>query len=320
VRQYRRFSSFGCHEAIRYVKEGKSLPPSTEIEAQWTESSTVHGNRALLDAWLDTAEGRAALPEDVRDGLAASSLHAALQLPRRTAVDRPFWCWLAACAGATYTNARWQREEREGRFSHERIGRNFEMNALARLWWGAEQTRVENPRALRITLGLSPSDDPYCFAKELFVRGDVAEVLLKRSFAQVAGASIAFVVVALRKKIPQDLLGQFIRSVHLSHSTVILETFVAEADFEKPYYVEPTSCARLVRHYEFLADEILQAAQEAEEMRAERKSARGISGESAVPDGKAEAGETRPANADTATPSRPSTLLERVRRIIDRRG
>lgn len=71
------------------------------------------------------------------DAWLAPRVHATLRLTRREAADSRVWEYLAVCILPEYVRWRWQAQDRKKRF----VGSPEYIQAVARLWWGAELTR-----------------------------------------------------------------------------------------------------------------------------------------------------------------------------------
>lgn len=181
-------------------------------------------------------------------------------------------------------------------------------NSMARLWWGAEFTKVQNIREVCQTLGLADSEDSYHFTRYLLSSYDIHRAVLSREFCRVRTMGVGF----LAGMYSIDAMGPDVRKVvkdlNLSLSTVLAEGFGAG---ERGYSVDPDRCReaanfcrKIARHSlsRIQAGNLLEAPLEREDSAAEKASSEPTS---------------KPA-VETVRPRQPSR--SRVRGLLDRLG
>jgi len=245
--QCRRITRHGLAELKRSLREDGQLPRKEQFGPGWTEPHPLRADVARLAsaiAALDLPQG------GERDAFHAESLHRVQPLPRPVAADGGFWAWFAACEFPDYTLARWPGGESGVFFA--RVDRDLARNALARLWWTAEQTRVDDPAAVTAALGLPASDDPYHFTHLALEQYTIQYALSQRNLSQCRAATIAFLACLQRRPFTGDDVDELIKWVNLGLSTVVADAFEPTRDPDRPYAVDPGACARLRDYMERL--------------------------------------------------------------------
>lgn len=249
-----RLTRFGQSELKRHLRDGGLLPPPVGDDAGWYEPCPGGGNLESFLAWYDAGAGRL-FPKEA-DAAAAASFHRSFQPPRRVVCDTAFWAWLAAFPGGAYTEARWREKEQ---IVAERVGIKIWENAYARLWWGAEFTRVDQPAEILRLFELPESLDPYAFTAMLVTDPQLESALLQRVLAQSRTVAVSFIALAKSlgpKALPSKRVFDLARRLHLAGSTTVLDAFDADRAPERPFAVSVEG-ARACREFllELLRDE-----------------------------------------------------------------
>lgn len=232
----------GLQEVLRRVAEDGApiAPDDLPPEALELVEPTIDLARVARrvqdwdgDAWSDARN--------------AVELHQHLRLPRRVAADKHVWPWLAVCAFGTYTWRRFPRDDR-GRFNLDRVRTDVTKNAIARLWWSAEQTRIRNPGPVCRALGLADSDDPYVFTRRLFRVLKVHQALTYRAGLMTRPFVAAFLSLVERMEtdeLPRRDVDDLAWESNLLFSSVVLDAYDAFGDADHPDAVSPDSCVAL---------------------------------------------------------------------------
>jgi hypothetical protein len=93
-----------------------------------------------MNTLIDEAMRRFSDDREASDAWLAPRVHAALRLTRREAGDRRVWEYLSLVEFPDYVRWRFPGKPDEGTAPERFIGAEYK-HAIARLWWGAEQTR-----------------------------------------------------------------------------------------------------------------------------------------------------------------------------------
>lgn len=148
---------------------------------------------------------------------------------------------------------------REKALSADRVSTKVWANAFARLWWGAEFTRVDRPAEVLRLFSLEERLDPYAFTALLVEDAQLEAALLQRVLAQSRTVAVSFIglVKSLgRSAMPSERAFDLARRLHLAGSTTVLDAFDADRAPERPYAVSVDG-ARACREFllELLRDE-----------------------------------------------------------------
>ena len=163
--------------------QGGPLPASSESARASVADAfpSVGIDGGLLSALQDHAMVRSSdLVADVRnasmDQWLAPRLHAALRIPRRLAVDRGFWAWLAIDHLAPYVHLRFRQPGADATAAWRFTG-DLLRNGVSRLWWGAEMVR---------------NGSSYEYVPRVFRRVRTAQFALELRYSHYRPAAIAF--------------------------------------------------------------------------------------------------------------------------------
>lgn len=234
-----RMTPFGLTELLRIVRETGALPASEAIDPNWHEEHpagiAVDGMVTRIAEW-DRAD-------NTTDGAHAEGIHRVLRLPRRVAADRMVWPWLSGILFAPYTTMRWCPEG--AKLNPRRIDRVVGANALGRLWWTAEITKVDRPEDVCRAVGLPPTDDPYIFTRLLFANSDLQQGITFRLDLTDRTKLVAMLAYLSHKPLPTAAQREFLRDVGLLFSTVVVEAYESSSA-EAPYAVDPDSCREVL--------------------------------------------------------------------------
>ena len=184
----------------------------------------------------------------------AIALRERLHLERRVAADRLVWPWLSAFPFRDYTLGRWAED---GKLTFARVSKDLAQNTLARLWWGAENTRASNPWELTEALAMERSDDEFVFTRLAFGSYTLGYELGRRLLHHSRAATIAFIAVARRRAWIAAQITRAIAAYNLALSTVMVEHFDAPPDASGPYATDPQRILDLVAIIEEIADTAL---------------------------------------------------------------
>lgn len=242
------FTAAGLSELRRFVAEHGDLPAAGEIPEFW---QCPHPARVDVAPLVRLVEGFGETGSE-HDAGHAIALHQGIQWGRRVMADRRALSWMAVVPLREYTRRRWKRGEEPLAF--DRIGTDYGDNALARLWWGADDTRVDNVREVCGAVGLAPVDDPYAFTRILFA--NVQEELGRRQrLIQSRPAATAFLAFVQRHPdLPTKAIQSAATRYKLGLSTVLADAFVAHGPDDGAHRVAPDGCRALVSYLEQLVD------------------------------------------------------------------
>jgi hypothetical protein len=93
-----------------------------------------------LNTLVDEAMRQFSDDREASDAWLSPRIHAALRLTRREAGDRRLWEYLSLVEFPDYVRWRFPGKPNEGTAPERFVGAEYK-HAIARLWWGAEQTR-----------------------------------------------------------------------------------------------------------------------------------------------------------------------------------
>lgn len=140
------------------VVDGGSLAKLQEHAMVVSTDPVVDVRNAAMDQWL------------------APRLHAALRIPRRLAMDRGFWAWLAIDHFAPYVHLRFRQPGADATKAWRFTG-DLLRNGVSRLWWGAELVR---------------NGASYEYVPWVFKRVRTAQFALELRYSHHRPAAIAF--------------------------------------------------------------------------------------------------------------------------------
>jgi uncharacterized protein DUF6339 len=237
-----RMTTWGQQQLAEHFREVGRLPEDPGSDAGWYET---HPDDCALRVDLTPSLSAFAgidVATTTHDADHAIALHEALSLPRRLAADRTLWPWLATFAFAAYTRTRWEEGER---VTAARVSRDLAQNALARLWWGAENTRVSNPGELTRGFGFPESHDPYAFTRLYFASYTLNFELGRRLLSFSRAAVIAFIIVTQRQQWTSAEIVRALAAYNLTLSTVVVEHFDIPWEDGDRYATDPHRVGQL---------------------------------------------------------------------------
>lgn len=238
----------GVAELLRQVSEHARPIAVEDVPPDWLEEIEPSIDVSAITRAVADWDGDPWL-----DGQNAIDLHRKLALPRRVAAQKNLWPWLAACAFGEYTWRRYPPDE-FGRFNLDRVRTDVVKNAIGRLWWTAEQTRVENPGQVCRALGLADTDDEYVFTRRIFRVQSVHQELTYRAGLMTRPFVAAFLSLVERMEVGEldrRDVSTLAWESNLLFSSVVLDAYSAFGDPDYPAAIAPDACAEL---RDFLAD------------------------------------------------------------------
>lgn len=256
-----RVTDRGKTELDRFLLEHQRPPRGEEAGEDWFEEVQPPIEMGDLP---ERIAGLEATPE--REGEVAVLLHRELRLPPRVAADPGVWMYLSGVLLWDYTQRRWRRGPKgDVRVRGHRWRGDIAKNALGRLWWLAEKSRIRNAADVARALGLTVAeeDDPYLFTRRIFEsQAYVHELvnfygLLTPTFAAAFPAAHA----SLRETAESHWVKGYLLRCRILFSSVCLDAF--DGDPPGPGCVDPEAAVRL-RDFllEFLAPDARVAARE----------------------------------------------------------
>lgn len=241
------------HVRQAIAERGEPLE-ADDFDPRWVEpiepEIRIDALRERVSSWSENAAA---------DGQNAVELHRRLPLTRRLASDRGLWVWLACCAFGGYTFRRYPPDAR-GAINLDRTGTKLPRNAIARLWWTAERTRIGNPRAVCAALDLPTSDDEYEFTRRVFSTPTLHQELTYRGELMTRPFVAAF--CALQHEMETGRLerhdaGEIAWACNLLFSTVVLDAWDGAGGRSNAIDVAPEACRDL---RDFLRDALFGSA------------------------------------------------------------
>ncbi|MAG54895.1 MAG: hypothetical protein CMJ83_01245 [Planctomycetes bacterium] len=245
-----RMTSWGMQQLTHQMRDGV-LVEDPGPESGWYEQVPVAPS--IGEAFRRV--GAAPIADVDLDAEHAIMLRETLPFSRRHATDRLVWPWLAAFYFRAYTLQRWGEADE---LTFSRVSKDLAMNSLARLWWGAENSKVANPRELTDALNLPASDDPWCFTRMFFKSQTLALEISRRLFHHSRAATLAFITVAHRRGLTATQISRTIATYNLALSTIVVEHFDLPTDQDGTYATDPERIADLTRLVETLVEPVLQ--------------------------------------------------------------
>lgn len=233
-----RITPFGLGEVRQYASAHGALPPRELVTEYWSELHPIDIDVSAIASRVPTWLSGPSLD----DAEQAIDLHQTLILPRRVAADRMVWPWLASLAFPEYTARRYSG----ARINRDRFGTDLNKNAIGRLWWGAELSRVDRPREVCEAVEMGSFDDPYAFSRFLFQNPTVHQELTYRTELTDRTKLIALLAFIHRRKPPLMALRSIARDASLLFSTVLLDACEI-SDATNPYCVDPAACAEALK-------------------------------------------------------------------------
>jgi len=153
-------------------------------------SSPVEGTDVDYGAIQDRIDGIFVDPEYPEyeasmDAELAPTIHAEIDIDRRTARDERIWYYLAAVKFDDFVRYRWRFDFEDSRaaafekFLGETRANNLYSNAIGRLWWLAELTHVDPATEAAVDVGV---DDEYELTRKAFEFNFLANRILDNAF------------------------------------------------------------------------------------------------------------------------------------------